>query len=60
MGDIAQEVQKVPGPECECGCHITSPFTSDDNKSRPEGFVCTECPCLANQIVEEWIHDGQE
>ena len=48
------DAELIPSPACECGCHIETPFSSDSNK-RPEGFVCTECPCLANQIIDEWL-----
>ena len=38
-------VQQTPrGPSCPCGCHISSPFTSDGNP-RPAGFVCQACSC---------------
>ena len=30
--------------ECECVCHV-----------EPTDAPCLECPCLANEIVEEWL-----
>ena len=51
-------MEKEPKPmvPCPCGCHITTPFTSDGNE-RPEGFVCLECSCLADQIIKELLEE---